>query len=77
MNKVLSIFLLLSASSAGASVQSFEPDETSIRPVSMAEKQRVADPALRHSCDKPILLLMKVPDGLIILLGVFPSKRRC
>ncbi|MDB5524964.1 MAG: hypothetical protein JWM58_2727 [Rhizobium sp.] len=77
MDKVLSILLLFLASSAQASIQSFKTDETAIRPVRIIEEKKVGDPALQRPCGRPILLLMKLPGGRVILVGVFLPKQSC
>ena len=78
MTKVLAILLLLSASSAAASVQSFKSDDgATIHPVRMSEDQPNADINLRRSCGRPVLLFMRIPDGRIMLLGVFQPKSAC
>ena len=77
MTKVLSILLLLSASSAAASVQPFKPDDSAIiHPVRTMEKQPV-DVDLKRYCGRPVLILMRMPDGRVILIGVLVPKSAC
>jgi len=78
MRKVLSILLLLSASTtAEASVQSFKTDDTAtLRPVSIMEKHPAANPDLQRTC-KPVLLFMRFPDGRVMLVGIVQPKAAC
>jgi hypothetical protein len=77
MSKVLSILLLLLASGAEASVQSFKADDTAtLRPVSIMEKHPAADIDLKRTC-KPVLLFMRFPDGRVMLVGIVQSKAAC
>jgi hypothetical protein len=77
MRKLLSILLLLSATSAQASIQSFKTDETAtLRPVSLMGKQPEADSTLLRTC-KPVLLFLRFPDGRVMLVGIVQSKAAC
>jgi hypothetical protein len=77
MKMLLTSLLLLTAAGAQASVQLPRADDlSSIRPVSLMEKQHVADPATQQSC-KPILLFMRFPDGRVVLFGALKPKNGC
>lgn len=72
MIKLLSICLLLIATNAEASIRSFKTDDTpTLRPVSLMQ-QRQAMP-IRPAC-KPILLLLRFPDGRFMLVGMVLPK---
>lgn len=72
MIKLLSICLLLIATNAEASIRSFKTDDTpTLRPVSLMQ-QRQAMPS-RPAC-KPILLLLRFPDGRFMLVGAVLPK---
>jgi len=73
MVKVLLISLLLVvATNSEASVRSFKTDDTpTLRPISLMQ-QRQAMPS-RPAC-KPILLLLRFPDGRFMLVGAVLPK---
>lgn len=79
MTKMLSILFLLSATTAGASVQSFKGDDTAtLRPVSLQERQSVAVTTVRQPChDRPVLLFPRLPDGTTRLLGILQRNAAC
>lgn len=79
MRKVLTILALLAASNAYASTQPYKADNpASLHPVRMTEEQPEADFNLKRSCQvKPVLLLLRAPDGRIMLLGILKPKQMC
>jgi hypothetical protein len=77
MTRILSILLLLTASSAQASIQSFKADDPAmLHPVSMTKSQPDAGMNLKRGC-RPVLLFLRLPDGRAMLIGVFQPKEAC
>jgi hypothetical protein len=73
MIKVLSIGLLLIATNAQASLRSISTDDTAnLRPVSLTQQRQVTTPS-RPAC-KPVLILLRFPDGRFMLVGAIAPK---
>jgi len=73
MIKLLSLSLLLIATNAEASLRSITEDETpTLRPVSLTQQRQAA--TLDRTACKPVLILLRFPDGRFMLVGAVLPK---